>query len=122
MTIRKVSPNILLVVSLYAEDEPFREAFSLQYASSTSSTLLRAFPCGTGEGLRRGPLQHEGGSTGENGGFQLSTTDVLAAVRGQNVQVVAGQLGAPPVPSETAPAVYHQRPGGLGLRQFETSS
>ncbi len=32
--------------------------------------------------------------------FGLTTADVLAAIQGQNVQVVAGQLGAPPVPPE----------------------
>src|SRR5262245_36633619 len=30
--------------------------------------------------------------------FGLTTGEVLAAIQGQNVQVVAGQLGAPPVP------------------------
>src|SRR5262249_15104090 len=31
--------------------------------------------------------------------FGLTTAEVLTAIQGQNVQVVAGQLGAPPVPS-----------------------
>src|SRR4029077_13567146 len=30
--------------------------------------------------------------------FGITTADVLAAMQGQNIQVVAGQLGAPPVP------------------------
>ncbi|MVF23946.1 hypothetical protein EVC37_20365 [Methylocaldum sp. BRCS4] len=34
--------------------------------------------------------------------FGLTTLDVVNAIQGQNVQVVAGQLGAPPVPSEQA--------------------
>ena len=32
--------------------------------------------------------------------FGLTTADVLTAIQGQNVQVVAGQLGAPPVPED----------------------
>ncbi|MBP1151845.1 efflux RND transporter permease subunit [Methylocaldum sp. RMAD-M] len=34
--------------------------------------------------------------------FGLTTLDVVNAIQGQNVQVVAGQLGAPSVPSEQA--------------------
>ena len=30
--------------------------------------------------------------------FGLTTTDVLAAIQGQNIQVATGQLGAPPIP------------------------
>jgi HAE1 family hydrophobic/amphiphilic exporter-1 len=32
--------------------------------------------------------------------FGLTTADVMSAIRGQNVEVVAGQLGAPPVPGD----------------------
>src|SRR5256886_12227311 len=32
--------------------------------------------------------------------FGLSTADVMNAIRGQNVEVVAGQLGGPPVPTD----------------------
>src|SRR5215470_12046964 len=32
--------------------------------------------------------------------FGLTTADVLNAIRGQNVEVVAGQLGGPPVPND----------------------
>src|SRR5262249_55963678 len=32
--------------------------------------------------------------------FGLTTTDVMTAIRGQNVEVVAGQLGGPPVPGD----------------------
>ena len=32
--------------------------------------------------------------------FGLTTQDVLNAIRGQNIEVVAGQIGGPPVPEE----------------------
>ena len=32
--------------------------------------------------------------------YSLTTLDVVNAIQGQNVQVVAGQLGGPPVPPE----------------------
>src|SRR5439155_24349587 len=32
--------------------------------------------------------------------FGLTTADVMNAIRGQNVEVVAGQLGGPPVPTD----------------------
>ena len=43
--------------------------------------------------------------------YNLTTLDVLNAVRQQNVQVVAGQLGGPPAPARSGLPVHHQRPG-----------
>ena len=61
VTIRKVSPNILLVVSLYSEDDRFDEAFLSNYAVDQSA--VPAGPsagCRPGAGLRRRTLQHAG--------------------------------------------------------------
>lgn len=102
VTVRKVSPNILLVVSLYSEDERFDEIFLSNYGIINLQNPLARLP-GVGQVriFGAGPysmrvwldpkrLQY----------FGLTTTDVLTAVQEQNVQVVAGQLGAPPVPKD----------------------
>lgn len=102
VTIRKVSPNILLVVSLYAEDDRFEEAFLSNYAVINLQYPLARIP-GVGQvrvfgagpyGMRvwLDPQKLEA--------HGLTTQDVMAAIRSQNVQVVSGQLGAPPVPED----------------------
>jgi HAE1 family hydrophobic/amphiphilic exporter-1 len=102
LTIRKVSTNILLVVSLYSEENRFDEAFLSNYAVINMQYPLGRLP-GVGQVrvVGAGPYSmrvwldpHRLQS------YDLTTQDVLAAIRGQNVQVVAGQLGGPPVPSD----------------------
>jgi len=102
VTIKKVSPNILLVVSLFAEDERFDEAFlsnygviNLQYPLGRIPGVGQVRVFGAGPYSMRVWLDPEKLDT-----FNLTTQDVLTAIRGQNIQVVAGQLGAPPVPRE----------------------
>ncbi len=102
VTVRKVSPNILLVVSLYSEDERFEEIFLSNYAVINLQNPLARLP-GVGQVVVRGAgsysmrvwLDPKRLQT-----FGITTTDVLAAIQSQNVQVVAGQLGAPPVPKD----------------------
>jgi HAE1 family hydrophobic/amphiphilic exporter-1 len=102
VTVRKVSPNILLVVSLYSDDDRFEEIFLSNYAVINLQNPLarlsgvgqvRVF--GAGSYSMRVWLDSNRLQT-----FGLTTTDVLTAIQGQNVQVVAGQLGAPPVPGD----------------------
>ncbi len=39
--------------------------------------------------------------------YNLTTMDVVHAIQKQNVQVVAGQLGGPPVPPDQTFQVHH---------------
>ena len=100
VTVRKVSPNILLVVSLYSDDDRFEEIFLSNYAVINLQNTLARLPgvgqvrvFGAGPYSMRVWLDPNRLQT-----FSLTTADVLTAIQGQNVQVVAGQLGAPPVP------------------------
>jgi HAE1 family hydrophobic/amphiphilic exporter-1 len=100
VAVRKVSPNILLVAGLYSNDDRFDEIFLSNYAVINLQNPLARLPgvgqvrvFGAGSYSMRVWLDPSRLQT-----FGLSTTDVLAAIEGQNVQVVAGQLGAPPVP------------------------
>ncbi len=102
ITVRKVSPNILLVISLYSDDERFEEIFLSNYAVINLQNPLARLP-GVGQIVVRGAgaysmrvwLDPRRLQT-----FGLTTADVLTAIQSQNVQVTAGQLGAPPVPNE----------------------
>jgi len=100
VTVRKVSPNILLVVSLYSDDERFDEAFLSNYGVINLQNPLARIP---GVGLVRvfgaGPYSMRAWLDPQRLQiFGLTTTDVLTAIQGQNVQVAAGQLGTPPIP------------------------
>ena len=102
VTVRKVSPNILLVASLYSDDERFEEIFLSNYSLINMQNPLARLPgvgqvriFGAGSYSMRVWLDPNRLQT-----FGLTTADVLSAIRGQNVEVVAGQLGAPPVPSD----------------------
>ena len=98
--VRKVSPNILLVASLYSDDERFEEIFLSNYALITLQNPLARLP-GVGQVriFGAGPYSMRVWLDPKRlQSFGITTGDVLAAIQGQNVQVVAGQLGAPPVP------------------------
>ncbi len=99
---KKVSTNILLVVSLYSDDNRFDEAFLSNYGVISMQYPLARLPgvgqtrvFGAGPYSMRVWLDPSRLKT-----FNLTTTDVLGVIRDQNVQVVAGQLGAPPVPTD----------------------
>jgi HAE1 family hydrophobic/amphiphilic exporter-1 len=100
VTVKKLSTNILMVVSLYSEDNRFNEAFlsnygliNMQYplARLPGVGLVRVF--GAGQYSMRLWLDPDRLKQ-----LNLTAADVLAAVADQNVQVTAGQLGGPPVP------------------------
>ena len=102
VTVRKVSPNILLVASLYSEDNRFDAAFLSNYAVIHLQYPLARIPgvgqvrvFGAGPYSMRVWLDPEKLET-----YSLSTDDVLAAIRSQNMQVASGQLGVPPVPKD----------------------
>jgi HAE1 family hydrophobic/amphiphilic exporter-1 len=102
VTVKKVSPNILLVVSLYSDDDRFDELFLSNYGVINLQNPLARLPgigqvrvFGAGPYSMRVWLDPQRLQT-----FGLTTNDVLAAIHGQNVEVVAGQLGAPPVPKD----------------------
>ena len=100
VSVHKVSPNILLVISLYSEDERFEEIFLSNYAVINLQNPLARLP---GVGLIRvfgaGPYSMRVWLDPQRMQvFGLTTADVQSAIQGQNIQLAAGQLGAPPVP------------------------
>jgi HAE1 family hydrophobic/amphiphilic exporter-1 len=104
VNVRKVSTNILLVVSLYSEDNRFDEAFLSNYGIINMQNPLARLP-GVGQVrvFGAGPYSMRVWLDPRRlQDFSLTTQDVLNAIADQNIQVVAGQLGAPPVPADQA--------------------
>jgi len=104
ITVKKVSTNILLVVNLYSENPALDETFLANYAIINMQYPLARLPgvgqisvAGAGKYSMRvwldpNKLQYYG----------LTTLDVQEAIQQQNVEVVAGALGGPPVPKTQA--------------------
>ncbi len=104
VNVKQISTNILQLVSLYSDDDRFDETFlanygiiNLQYPLGRLPGVAQIKIVGAGAYAMRvwldpNKLQH----------FNLTAMDVVNAVQQQNVQVVAGQLGGPPVPGTQA--------------------
>ncbi len=102
VTVRKVSTNILQVVSLYSEDDRYDETFLSNYAM-----INLQYPLGRLPGMGQVKIVGAGAYSmrvwldpNKLQYFNLTTMDVVNAIKQQNVQVVAGQLGGPPVPEK----------------------
>ena len=101
VTVKKVSTDIMLVVSLYSEKDLFDSSFLSNYAVINLQNPLARLP---GVGLVRvfgaGPYSMRVWlDPNKLHDYSLTTSDVMEAIRNQNVEVLAGQLGGPPSPA-----------------------
>ncbi len=104
VSVKKVSTNILMVVSIYSDDNRFDEAFLSNYGIINMQYPLARLP-GVGQVrvFGAGPYSMRVWLDPKRlQDFNLTTQDVLNAISDQNVQVASGQLGAPPVPNNQA--------------------
>ncbi|MBO6893031.1 MAG: multidrug efflux RND transporter permease subunit [Roseibium sp.] len=100
VTVQKASTNMLLVVTLYSPNGTYDEVFLSNYASiNLKDSLARVQGVGRADvmtdfayGMRIWLDPDKLTSLG------MTPTDFINAVRDQNIQVAAGQIGAPPVP------------------------
>ena len=102
VTVKKVSTDILLVVSLYSEEDKFDPSFLSNYAVINLQNPLARLP-GVGQirVVGAGPYSMRVWlNPNKLRDYNLTTLDVVHAIQSQNMQVVAGQLGGPPVPPE----------------------
>ncbi|HTY54717.1 MAG TPA: efflux RND transporter permease subunit, partial [Candidatus Binataceae bacterium] len=101
ITVQKVSTNVLLIGSLYSDDNRYDETFLSNYAIINLQNPIARLP-GVGQvqilgagpyGMRiwLDPVKLKA--------YGLTVLDVQNAVQNQNVQVASGQLGGPPVTS-----------------------
>src|SRR5215470_7645617 len=101
VNVRKVSTNILLIASLYSDDDRYDDAFLSNYAIINLLNPLQRLP-GVGQVsvLGAGPYSMRVWLDPEKlRAFGLTVLDVQKAIQHQNVQVASGQLGGPPTPS-----------------------
>jgi multidrug efflux pump len=97
---QKQSSNITLVVHLLSPSDRYDAVYQRNYAALHVIDELRRIP-GVGDALAFGAGDYamrvwlDPGKVAARG---LTAGDVLRAIRDQNVQVSAGQLGAPPTP------------------------
>ncbi|POF30097.1 efflux RND transporter permease subunit [Roseibium marinum] len=101
VTVQKSSTNMLLVVTLYSPNGTYDPVFLSNYASiNLKDTLARVPGVGRADvmtdfayGMRIWLDPDKLTSLG------MTPSDFIAAVQDQNIQVAAGQIGAPPVPA-----------------------
>ncbi len=102
--VRKSTPNILLAAHLVSPDQTRSELYLSNYATLHVKDALARLP-GVGD------VQLFGGrdyamriwlDPDKVAAYNLDASEVLAAIRAQNVQVSAGVLNQPPVPSHEA--------------------
>ena len=104
VNVRKVSTNILQVVSLYSEDDRYDETYLANYALINLQYPLGRIPgmgqiktLGAGSYSMRIWLNPDRMKY-----YGLTTNDVVNAIKMNNTEVVAGQLGGAPVPDDQA--------------------
>ena len=105
--VKKRSPDILLVVNVVSDDDPDtgKPYFDQLYLSNYSTIYMRdvlAKVEGVGDTSLFGQMDYSMRiwlDPSKLASRSLTAGDVAAALREQNVQVAAGQLGAPPVPA-----------------------
>src|SRR6185436_17796582 len=107
VTTKKRSPDILLAINLYADDNPEtgRPYYDALYLSNYATMRLKdaiARLEGVGDVLILGQQDYSMRVWLDPDKLQsrnLTVTDVIRVLREQNVQVAAGQIGRPPVPN-----------------------
>ncbi|MCH2161920.1 MAG: multidrug efflux RND transporter permease subunit [Phycisphaerales bacterium] len=97
---KKASPDILLYASIISKGDKYDELFLSNYANSNVRDELTRVDgvgdvgvFGAGNYSMRVWLDPD-----RLRSFNLTTAEVVAAIRSQNLEVAAGQIGAPPAP------------------------
>jgi multidrug efflux pump len=104
VSVKKKSPNILLVVNLISPKNTYDQLYLSNYATIQIRDELAQIK-GVGDVTYLGQLDYSMRAwldPERMAARDLSASDVVAALREQNVQVAAGSLGRPPVPQGLA--------------------
>ncbi|MBI1369552.1 MAG: multidrug efflux RND transporter permease subunit [Planctomycetes bacterium] len=100
ITTMKQSTNMVAVISVYSPDARYNDLFLANYVMLNINDELKRIP-GVGD-TRVVPAKDYGMriwlDPNQLKARNLTTAEVVAALREQNVQVAAGQIGQPPVP------------------------
>src|SRR5712671_4259719 len=117
--VRKATPNILLAVHLMSPDNSRDDLYMSNYATLHVKDALARLP-GVGDVQLLGAREYAMRiwlDPDKVAAHNLSASEVLAALRAQNVQVSAGILNQPPVPSHEAYQLNVQTLGRLSTPQ-----
>ena len=100
VTVQQSSTNMLLVVVLYSPEGTYDEVFLSNYASiRLKDPLARVAGVGRADVMTDFAYGMRIWLDPERlAGLGMTPSDFIAAVQDQNIQVAAGQIGAPPVP------------------------
>ncbi len=104
VSVKKKSPSILLVVNLISPEGSYDQLYLSNYATINLRDELAQIK-GVGDVTFLGQLDYSMRAwidPDRMAARDLSASDVVAALREQNVQVAAGSLGRPPVPTGQA--------------------
>src|SRR3954466_3083301 len=101
VTVKKQSPSILMVVSLYSPKDAYDANFLINYAGINLRDQILRIPGiaqvdlfgGTDYGMRVWIKPDRLAKLG------LTPADVISAIKEQNLQAPAGKIGAPPTPA-----------------------
>ena len=101
VNVRKVSTNILLIESLYSDDNRFDDTFLSNYAIiNLQSPIARLRGVGQVTIFGAGPYSMRVWLDPDKlRSYGLTVLDVQNAIQKQNIQVASGQIGGPPAPS-----------------------
>ncbi len=108
ITVKKASPDITLAVALYSPDDSHDLLFISNYATLQLKDEIARLP-GVGDITIFGARDYamrlwlDPDRLAQRG---ITSGDVVSAVREQNVQVAAGIIGGPPLPSGTSQFQY----------------
>ena len=122
VSVQKVSTNILLIASLYSDDNRFDETFLSNYAIINLQNPIARLPgVGQVQVLGAGPYSMRIWlDPVKLKAYGLTVLDVQNAIQNQNIQVASGQLGGPPVPADQVFQFTVNTLGRLSdVKQFE---
>jgi multidrug efflux pump len=102
VTTTKASPTLIEVVHLTSSDDRYDMSYLASYAQlHVKDALARSYGVGDVQMFGQGPYSMRIWLDPEKlASRSLTPGDVVAALREQNVQVAAGQVGAPPAPGQ----------------------
>jgi len=100
VTVQKASTNMLMVITLFSPNSSYDEVFLSNYASiNMKDALARVQGVGKADILTDFAYAMRIWLDPDRlASLGMAPTDFIAAIRDQNIQVAAGQIGAPPVP------------------------
>ncbi len=121
VTTEKASPDFMMVVHLVSPDERYNMLYLSNYAHlRVKDELARIAGVGSAQVFGAGEYSMRVWlDPNRLAARQLTATDVVRAIREQNIQVAAGVLGAPPSPSDTT---FQLSINAQGRLQTEDSS